>query len=88
MYGTYFVHMDHISCVQLIWVLTFVATVVLDVDYGLLIGFVFSLLTIVMRSQSPHCALLGRIPHTDLYKDLHVYKDVWRIRHRMYTCFD
>ena len=50
------------------------ATVVLDVDYGLLLGFVFSLLTIVLRTQSPHCALLGRVPHTDIYKDVLVYR--------------
>lgn len=58
--------------------LTFLATVVLDVDYGLLLGFVFSLLAIVLRTQSPHCALLGRIAHTDIYKDVLVYRDAVR----------
>ena len=62
---------------KLIWVVTFLATVILDVDYGLSVGFVFSILTIVLRTQSPHCALLGRIPHTDIYKDVLVYQDVW-----------
>lgn len=68
--------------VQLIWVVTFLATVGLDVDYGLCIGFVFSLLTIVLRTQSPHCSLLGRIPHTDIYKDILVYKDVLVLNHK------
>ena len=62
---------------KLIWVVTFLATVILDVDYGLSVGFVFSILTIVLRTQSPHCALLGRIPHTDIYIDVLVYQDVW-----------
>lgn len=51
------------------------ATVILDVDLGLAIGVGFSLLTVVFRTQRPYTAILGRLPGTDLYKDVSVVKN-------------
>ena len=42
----------------------------LDVDMGLLLGVVFALITIVVRSQSPDCSVMGRIPDTEIYRDI------------------
>ncbi|XP_012935752.1 prestin isoform X2 [Aplysia californica] len=57
-----------------VWLVTFSATVLLDVDLGLLVGVVFALLTVIMRSQRPYSCLLGQVPGTDIYKDISVYK--------------
>ncbi|XP_059150453.1 prestin-like isoform X2 [Physella acuta] len=56
------------------WLITFCATVFLDVDLGLLVGVVFALLTVIMKSQRPYACLLGQVPGTDIYRDLSVYK--------------
>ncbi len=56
--------------------MTFLGTVFLDVDFGLFVGFGVSILTIVLRTQSPPCALLGQIPSTELYKDPSLFTEV------------
>ncbi|XP_063444496.1 prestin-like isoform X1 [Mytilus trossulus] len=58
-----------------IWLSTFLATVLLDVDLGLLVGVVIGLLTIVYRVQRPYACVLGQIPNTDIYRDVKVYKE-------------
>ncbi|XP_014668688.1 PREDICTED: sulfate anion transporter 1-like [Priapulus caudatus] len=51
----------------LIWLVTWTATVFLDVGIGLFVGVGFALVTIVARSRSPRVAALGRVRGTDLY---------------------
>uniref|UniRef100_A0A1I8GVI0 STAS domain-containing protein n=1 Tax=Macrostomum lignano TaxID=282301 RepID=A0A1I8GVI0_9PLAT len=63
----------------LLWMVTFVSVVCFKVDTGLIIGVAFSLLTIVFRSQWPYACVLGRIPHTDIYKNLAVTPDACEI---------
>ncbi|CAG5129716.1 unnamed protein product, partial [Candidula unifasciata] len=57
-----------------VWLITFAATVLLDVDLGLLVGVGFGLLTVIIRSQRPYSCLLGQVPGTDIYRDISVYK--------------
>ncbi len=45
-------------------------------DYGLIIGVCFSILSVVFRMQSPSSHLLGRIPNTDIYKNVAAYTSV------------
>ena len=46
-----------------IWVVTFLATILLDVPYGLLVGIPFSLLLVVARALAPpHVRAIGRVP--------------------------
>ncbi|XP_033120337.1 solute carrier family 26 member 6-like [Anneissia japonica] len=61
------------GCV-LIWSVTFLAVVLLGVDLGLGAGVAFALITVVFRTQRPYCTKLGRIPHTDIYRDVYNYK--------------
>ncbi|EEC13734.1 sulfate transporter, putative, partial [Ixodes scapularis] len=56
-----------------VWLVTFFATVVLEVQLGLIIGVVFSLLTLVYKIQRPKTCLLGYIPNTDYYVPLKKY---------------
>ncbi|XP_071514884.1 prestin-like isoform X2 [Panulirus ornatus] len=57
----------------LIWLATFAVSVVVDIDYGLMVGVGVSLVVLLARSQRPPTARLGHIPHTDLYLDVAKY---------------
>ncbi|XP_059150596.1 prestin-like [Physella acuta] len=58
-----------------VWLVTFVATVLLDVDLGLLIGLIYNLVPILLRTQEPYSCLLGHLPNTDIYVDMKVYRE-------------
>ncbi|KAI8771844.1 prestin [Biomphalaria glabrata] len=58
-----------------VWLVTFFATVLLDVDLGLLIGLIYNLVPILLRTQEPYSCLLGRVPNTDIYVDCNIYKE-------------
>ncbi|XP_067927972.1 prestin-like isoform X2 [Watersipora subatra] len=62
-----------------IWLVTWLAVVILDVDLGLGVGVVFGLLTVVFRTQYPNTTILARVPHTDLYKDKGIYPTVQEV---------
>ncbi|XP_059150479.1 prestin-like [Physella acuta] len=55
------------------WIVVFLGTVLLDVDLGLLVGVMFALLTVILKSQRPHSCVMGQVPGTDLYKNISVY---------------
>lgn len=57
----------------LIWLVTFVATILLNLDIGLAVSIVFSLLLVVIRMQLPHYSILGQVPDTDIYRDVAEY---------------
>ncbi|XP_077493284.1 prestin-like isoform X1 [Amblyomma americanum] len=56
-----------------VWLVTFFSTIILEVQLGLVIGVVFSLLTLVYKIQRPSTCLLGRIPNTDYYVPVKKY---------------
>ncbi|XP_062056795.1 solute carrier family 26 member 6 isoform X2 [Lepus europaeus] len=59
----------------LIWLVTFVATILLNLDLGLAVAIVFSLLLTVVRTQLPRYSVLGRVTDTDIYRDLAEYAE-------------
>ncbi|KAM8758581.1 solute carrier family 26 member 6 isoform 2-T2 [Rhynchonycteris naso] len=59
----------------LIWLVTFVATLLLNLDLGLAVAVVFSLLLVVVRTQLPHYSILGQVPDTDVYRDVAEYSE-------------
>ncbi|XP_021573275.1 solute carrier family 26 member 6 [Carlito syrichta] len=59
----------------LIWLVTFVATILLNLDLGLAVAVVFSLLLVVVRTQLPHYSVLGQLPDTDIYRDVTEYSE-------------
>ncbi|KAJ6666297.1 hypothetical protein lerEdw1_000569 [Lerista edwardsae] len=59
-----------------IWIVAFLASVFLGLDYGLLTSIAFAMITIVYRTQSPRYRILGQIPDTDIYCDVDEYKEV------------
>ena len=61
---------------QSIWIVSFVAVVFIGVDLGLLVAVMYSLVTVIVRTQKPHCVLMGKVPGTDIYRDIAIMKDV------------
>ncbi|TNN34661.1 Prestin [Liparis tanakae] len=59
-----------------IWLVAFVASVLLGLDYGLLVALAFALLTVIYRTQSPQSAVLGHVPGTGLYCDVDEYEEL------------
>ncbi len=51
-------------------VLTFVATLTLGIEQGIVVGVGASLLWFVARRTRPHFAVLGRLPGTDVYRNV------------------
>nr|XP_045221429.1 solute carrier family 26 member 10 isoform X4 [Macaca fascicularis] len=61
----------HISRVDFaVWMVTWVAVVTLNVDLGLAVGVVFSMMTVVCRTQRVQCLALGQAEGTELYRPL------------------
>uniref|UniRef100_H3D3A0 Solute carrier family 26 member 6 n=1 Tax=Tetraodon nigroviridis TaxID=99883 RepID=H3D3A0_TETNG len=60
------------------WVVTFILTVLLNPDLGLLGSMVFSLLTVIIRTQLsvPKYSRLGRVPNTDIYRPVEEYNQI------------
>ncbi|KAM6126481.1 solute carrier family 26 member 6 [Phoenicopterus ruber ruber] len=58
----------------IVWIVTFVATLLLNLDIGLAASVAFGLLTVIFRTQLPHYSILGRISDTDVYKDVAEYQ--------------
>ena len=50
--------------------------VFLGVDLGLLVAVLYSLITVILRTQKPDCVLMGRVPGTDIYRDVSIIQVV------------
>uniref|UniRef100_A0A8C4YMU6 Solute carrier family 26 member 6 n=1 Tax=Gopherus evgoodei TaxID=1825980 RepID=A0A8C4YMU6_9SAUR len=57
----------------LIWLVTFVATLLLNLDMGLGVSVAFALLTVIFRTQMPRYSILGQVSSTDIYRDVVEY---------------
>ncbi|XP_041521940.1 solute carrier family 26 member 10 isoform X2 [Microtus oregoni] len=53
-----------------VWMVTWVAVVTLNVDLGLAVGVVVSMMTVVCRTQRVQCLALGLAEGTELYRPL------------------
>ncbi|GAB6029609.1 hypothetical protein CHUAL_005349 [Chamberlinius hualienensis] len=57
-----------------IWIVAFLAVILLDVGIGLGIGFFYSLMVVVVRTQWPYTSLLGKVVDSDMYLDVKKYQ--------------
>ncbi|XP_013917073.1 PREDICTED: prestin [Thamnophis sirtalis] len=81
------VHFWRTSKIELaIWIVAFLASVFLGLDYGLLTSITFAVITIVYRTQSPQYRILGQIHNSDIYWDVELYEEVRDLEHRKLTC--
>lgn len=69
-------HLWHVSRPDLaLMALTFVATLGLGIEQGILAGVAASVLWFVWSMSKPHVAVLGRLPGTEIYRNVHRYKE-------------
>lgn len=59
--------------------LTFVATLGLGIEAGILVGVAGSLLWFVWSTSRPHVARLGRLPGTEIYRNVERYPDAEQV---------
>ncbi|XP_019112215.1 solute carrier family 26 member 6 isoform X1 [Larimichthys crocea] len=64
---------------MVVWVATFIFTVLLNPDMGLAASIGFSMLTVIFRTQLPKYSLLGQVPDTDIYRPLEDYNQVRQV---------
>ncbi|XP_057587412.1 prestin isoform X2 [Hippopotamus amphibius kiboko] len=67
------------SLPQTIWLTTFVSSLFLGLDYGLITAVIIALLTVIYRTQSPSYKVLGQLPDTDVYIDIDAFEEVKEI---------
>ncbi len=49
---------------------TFLATLLIGIEEGILVGVILSILVVVYRTTRPHYAVLGRVPGTSIYRNV------------------
>ncbi|HSI66584.1 MAG TPA: sulfate permease [Planococcus sp. (in: firmicutes)] len=57
------------------WVLTFLATLLIGIEQGIIIGAVFSLIIFIRRSAYPHVAELGYLPEQKVFRNTKRYPE-------------
>ncbi|KGA96704.1 sulfate transporter [Alkalihalobacillus alcalophilus ATCC 27647 = CGMCC 1.3604] len=57
------------------WVITFIATLTIGIEQGILIGVVFSLLVFIVRSAYPHVAELGYLQEEKVFRNIKRYPE-------------
>ena len=70
-------HIAHVKRSDLIGLgIAFGATLVLGIERGMVVAIVASMLVVFARMSKPHSAVLGRIPGTTNYRNVHRFPDV------------
>ncbi|KAM4610830.1 solute carrier family 26 member 6 [Polymixia lowei] len=64
---------------MVVWVATFILTVLFNPDLGLAASIAFSMLTVIFRTQLPKYSLLGQVPDTDIYRPMEDYNQVRQV---------
>ena len=62
----------------LVWIVTFLAVVLIEIDMGLLIGFIVSVFVFYMKGFKSYSCNLGQVPGTDIYVDTKIHKNVFQ----------
>lgn len=58
-----------------IWIITFIATLIIGVEVGIVIGLIFSLLVLIAQKGSPKLTELGYLPEKDVYRNIKKYPE-------------
>lgn len=57
-------------------IVTFIVTVSWGIKEGITIGVVLSLIMLIYRTSKPHIAVLGRIPETNIFRNVNRFEEV------------
>lgn len=63
----------------MVWLVTWLSVVVLNVDLGLAIGMVFSMMTVICRTQRASCSVLGRAANTEIYRSINNHNKCYEV---------
>ncbi|KAK5605370.1 hypothetical protein CRENBAI_025569 [Crenichthys baileyi] len=58
-----------------VWLVTWVSTMLLNLDLGLAASIIFALFTVTFRTQMPTYSVLGNVPGTELYVDIETHRE-------------
>ena len=62
---------------QLVWLVTFVSVLLLGIDYGLVVGILFSIFMIVKRNTGMKLRLLGRVHDSETLVDIEINRNAY-----------
>ncbi|KAM7402173.1 hypothetical protein PAMP_017437 [Pampus punctatissimus] len=62
-----------------VWLVTWVSTLLFNLDMGLAASISVALLTVIFRTQLPTYSVLGNIPGTELYVDIETHREAREI---------
>ncbi|XP_070759222.1 solute carrier family 26 member 6, like 1 [Enoplosus armatus] len=62
-----------------VWLVTWVSSLLLNLDLGLAASITFALLTVIFRTQLPKYSVLGNVPGTELYVDIETHREAREI---------
>lgn len=60
------------------WVVTFLSTLLLGIETGILVGVSASIAVVVLRTTRPHVAVLGRLPGTRHFRNVERFEEAVR----------
>lgn len=60
----------------LMYAVTLLATLFIGIQQGIFIGVILSLIVLVYKVSNPHMAIVGKIPGTDLYRNVERFSNV------------
>uniref|UniRef100_A0A6Q2ZDW8 STAS domain-containing protein n=1 Tax=Esox lucius TaxID=8010 RepID=A0A6Q2ZDW8_ESOLU len=63
----------------MVWFVTWVSTLLLNLDLGLGASIIFAVLTVIFRTQLPRYSVLGHVPGTELYLDMETHREVTEV---------
>ncbi|XP_011300138.1 solute carrier family 26 member 10 isoform X2 [Fopius arisanus] len=58
----------------LVWIITFLSVIILDIEYGLLIGALLCFAKLIALSMKPYTCKLALVPGTEIYLDTNRYE--------------
>lgn len=60
----------------IVMVATFITSLALNIEFGILVGVILSLILVLQQSSKPRIAVLGRVPNTTNFRNTNVLKDL------------
>lgn len=72
----------------LMLLLTFLITLTMGIETGIISGMVLSLIAVIYRASKPHMAQLGRVPNTAIYRNLERFNNLETIASQLVVRID
>ena len=55
---------------------TFIATLLLGIEYGIMVGVILSLIVLIFRTSRPYVTELGKVPNSNFYRNKNRFEEV------------